>query len=74
MRVPSITSRERSRERMLAQWNRCVQGQANAHLISPPAVPLSEDTIPGGFVECIPEELMGNRAPLVPCDDPGDWT
>lgn len=56
-----------SREKMLAQLERCMYGQRNQHLITPPDVPRADDWVPGS-TECIAEEPMGNGQPLVHCD------
>ena len=53
-----------SRESFLAQLERCMQGQRNAHTITPPEVPTNTESL-AGFSECIPEEAMGNQEPPV---------
>ena len=63
-------SRDTSRAQMIAHFERCCKGQARAHEMIPPSVPQYCDDIPG-WVEFLPEEPMGNQAPIVPCN--GDW-
>ena len=78
MTDPRVTSREK----MIAQLERCAKGQARAGEIIPPDVPHWDDPSVHGTAECIPEEPMGNQAPLPPdtsvnwigMTDPGEWT
>ena len=60
----STPERERSRERFLAQWDRCRQFQ-NENLPLP-APPSACDTV--WTAEFIPEEPLGNGAPEVECE------
>ena len=55
--------RESSREKMLAQLERCANGQRYWDTITPPDVPRADDWCPGS-TECIPEEPMGHGGPV----------
>ena len=61
-----------SRERLLEQLARCLHGQRNQHIIQAPDVPRSDENVPGS-TEHIPEEPMGNGAPIVPDDGVWPW-
>ena len=59
---------------MLAQLERCANGQRHRDFITPPDVPRADDWC-AGSTECIPEEPMGHGGLTeeVPMYE-GDWS
>ena len=70
MTDPRVTSHER----MIAQLERCAQGQRNWGEIVPPEVPRNDDWSVGS-TECIPEEPMGHGEQITEPPDmyEGGW-